>query len=86
MSHAAPHDASDHAATHHDGPHDAAPTLPQVTDEAGDSPTWLPFTGLALLALMALVAVFRMQSADDLVPAAAEAPAADVADDAPSDH
>lgn len=70
MSHAAPHE--DHAA-HHDGP----PTFPVVTDEAGNSPTWLPFTGLALFALLALVAAFRMQSTDDVVPTAAEAEAAE---------
>lgn len=79
MSDAAPHD--DHAA-HHDAP----PTLPQVKDEAGDSPTWLPFTGLALLALIALVAVFRMQSTDDVAPVV-DAPAAELADEeAPAEH
>lgn len=79
MSHAS-HDSSDHDAAHHDGP----PSLPQVTDEAGNSPTWLPFTGLALLALIALVTIFRMQSKDE-IPAAAEAPAADVAAEAADD-
>jgi type VI protein secretion system component VasF len=28
------------------------PELPEVTDEAGDSPGWLPLLGLALFALV----------------------------------
>ena len=28
------------------------PQLPEVTDEAGDSPRWLPWLGIALFVLM----------------------------------
>jgi hypothetical protein len=65
------HDAHD---AHHDGP----PTLPVVTDEAGDTPTWVPLTGLLLFAVIAVLIVFRSQTATD------EAPAAEAADTAPA--
>jgi len=30
------------------------PHLPEIVDEAGDSPSWLPLVGLALLCVLAL--------------------------------
>ncbi|NOY94234.1 MAG: hypothetical protein GXP55_23905 [Deltaproteobacteria bacterium] len=36
-----------------------APTLPEVKDEAGDTPTWVPILGIVLLSLFALMAVLH---------------------------
>jgi len=36
-----------------------APTLPDVTDEAGDTPNWVPIVGLVLLSVIALMAVMH---------------------------
>lgn len=64
--------SSDHASSgtehaHHDGP----PGLPEVIDEAGDTPKWVPITGLGLLALIAILFVIRAQlPADETAPAA----------------
>lgn len=33
------------------------PQLPEIVDEAGDSPAWLPVVGFALLAFIALLLV-----------------------------
>lgn len=42
------------------------PQLPEIVDEAGDSPTWLPAVGLALLAFIALLfVVVQAQGPDD---------------------
>lgn len=35
------------------------PHLPDVVDEAGDSPGWVPLLGLGLLCLVALLIAFR---------------------------
>ncbi len=61
------------AGHHHDGP----PGLPEITDEAGDSPKWLPLLGLGLFALVAVLVVARSQAKDGPEPAAAEAAVAD---------
>lgn len=55
-----------HAATdHHDGEAHPHPALPPVTDEAPDSPMWLPAAGLALLTILVLFALFRAASGGD---------------------
>jgi hypothetical protein len=46
-----------------------APGLPEITDEAGDSPLWLPAVGVALLVLMALMWI--QPGEDGAAPAAA---------------
>jgi hypothetical protein len=60
----------------HAGHAHPAPGIPEVKDEAGDSPAWLPKLGLGLgLALAALIAFTIMQaekSAPDEAPAADE--------------
>lgn len=49
-----------HAATdHHDGEVHPHPPLPPVTDEAPDSPAWLPVSGLVLLAVLVLFGLYR---------------------------
>ncbi len=68
------------AGHHHDGP----PTLPEVTDEAGNTPTWVPLTGIGLLALIAVVIVFRAQLAADAP--AVDAPAAEAVEAADGVH
>jgi hypothetical protein len=42
-----------------------APRLPDVTDEAGESPTWVPLLGLALLCLAALWIAARQSMPHD---------------------
>lgn len=68
--------------------HDQPPGLPEVTDEAGDSPKWLPLLGLALLGTVLLVmAVGRATGGDDETAAktiAAEAAGTEEAGDAPA--
>lgn len=63
--HAAPSDShADHA--------HAAPTVPTtVKDEAGDTPTWVPMLGLALLAVLALFVVYRVANPSDVAGGAA---------------
>ena len=52
------------------------PGIPEVKDEAGDSPAWLAKLGVVLgLAFAALVAFMVMQA--QKAPAPADAPAAD---------
>jgi len=51
--------AHDTHAAHADGHQAPHPPVPTVTDEAGDSPMWLPVTGLALMALLCLFALYR---------------------------
>ena len=46
---------ADHA---HDEPD--VPGLPQIQDEAADTPMWLPATGLALLAILVLMLVYHV--------------------------
>jgi hypothetical protein len=43
---------------HHDEPD--VPGLPQIQDEAADTPMWLPATGLGLLVLMVLMLVYHV--------------------------
>lgn len=60
------------------------PTLPTIVDEAGDSPNWVPVLGLALFAIVSLLAAIRsygeesaQQHTDEAAQVAApEAPAA----------
>ena len=55
------------------------PQLPEVTDEAGNTPRWVPLLGALLFAgSVILIAIFHGGSSEDAgeVPAA-EAPAAD---------
>jgi MYXO-CTERM domain-containing protein len=75
-----------HASSSHDpgGAH-VHPALPPVTDEAPDSPMWLPAAGLGLLALAILFVMIRAASGGDAADAASadeaaeEAPAAEAA-------
>lgn len=62
------------AGHHHDGP----PGLPEITDEAGNTPTWVPLTGIALFALVGILIVARLQTDAP----AADAPTTDAAADA----
>jgi hypothetical protein len=78
---------SDPHASHHDD-HDAhphpAPSVPlTVKDEAGDTPTWVPVVGLALLALLGLFVVYRAAnpSGDAANAAAADGAVVDGASD-----
>ncbi|HEX7479901.1 MAG TPA: hypothetical protein VF331_19015 [Polyangiales bacterium] len=54
-----------------------APTLPQVTDEAANTPNWVPALGFGLFALFALLFAVR-HAMHDAAPTngAADAPAA----------
>jgi hypothetical protein len=59
------------AAQHHDEPD--VPGLPQIHDEAADTPMWLPATGLGLLVLLVLMLVYRVaQGPEATTDAAAE--------------
>ncbi|MFT3921413.1 MAG: hypothetical protein QM778_02640 [Myxococcales bacterium] len=52
------------------------PELPEITDEAGDSPKWLPWLGVALFALgIGGIAVCHSQHADASDDTADSAPA-----------
>ncbi len=68
------------------GQHGQAPTLPEIHDEAGDSPMSLPLLGLGLflgyVSLMVVMGVFQ-----DAEPPAEDAPAAEnaAAEEAPED-
>ena len=53
----------------------SAPTLPTVTDEAADSPNWVPALGLGLFALLAMFAALSAAWSDSHPPPTA-APAA----------
>lgn len=54
------------------------PQLPEVTDEAGNTPRWVPLLGAGLFALAVLSIVVCHRGGDteggDTEPAAAEAP------------
>lgn len=66
------HHAEEEAGGGHAHP---APGIPEVKDEAGNSPTWLPKLGVGLgLVLAALIAFLIVQAQKD---APADAPAAD---------
>lgn len=55
-----------------------APGLPEIRDEAADTPLWVPVLGLSLLVLLALVFVVRaeMGAGEEEAPPAAEQVAA----------
>ncbi len=56
-----------------------APSLPDVTDEAPNTPNWVPALGFGLFALIALMIAVRYavnDSANAAAPAADAAPAA----------
>ncbi len=55
--------------------HDHAVGLPEIHDEAGDTPMWVPALGLGLLILATLYMVFSSAFADDEATEA-EAPVA----------
>lgn len=65
--------------------HETAPGLPEIRDEAADTPTWIPVLGLVLLFLLAVSFVLRGALSEDLpeigpaaaAPVPAAAPAAD---------
>lgn len=74
------HAADEHVEAH---PH---PAIPTITDEAADTPMWVPIAGLALFLVLALFVAIRsaMGPAEEPAPApeapaeaAAEAPAAE---------
>lgn len=60
---------------HHDS--SVAPTLPEIHDEAADSPLWLPIVGAVLLALALTFAMVLRAMPDEPAasPTATEAPA-----------
>ncbi|MGE0789650.1 MAG: hypothetical protein AB7S26_28515 [Sandaracinaceae bacterium] len=60
--------------------HDVPGELPQLRDEAADSPLWLPALGLTILLLGAVVIVWRgatSETTDDAAETAEEAAPAD---------
>jgi hypothetical protein len=69
-----------HASAETDGPLEH-PVLPNVHDEASDTPTWVPVLGLAMLALLAAVWLLRAAAHEsaseevtvEVVPSAGEA-------------
>lgn len=69
-----------HAATdHHDGEVHPHPPLPPVTDEAPDSPAWLPVSGLVLLTILVLFGLYRNATGADTEVGGDEAAAAEAA-------
>jgi hypothetical protein len=82
MSHASHHDP--HAQAHGSHAH-PAPSLPQIVDEAGETPNWVPALGVGLLAIACLLGAARLAMndgkpdaapVDDAVAAAPEGEAA----------
>ena len=70
MSHPGEDSSTDAAHAH------PAPGIPEVKDEAGDSPTWLPKLGVLLgLALAGLIALMVSEAQKTAAPT--DAPAAD---------
>lgn len=59
--------------------HEHSVGLPEIHDEAGDTPLWVPALGLGLLLLATLYFVFSAAFADDESEAPAEPPAAEAA-------
>ena len=53
----ASHSSTDDQETHETHPH---PPMPAVTDEAADTPTWVPLSGLALFVVLVLFVMVRM--------------------------
>ncbi len=51
--------------------------LPDVHDEAADTPMWVPMLGLALLTLATIFLIVRAAVADDAVDETVEAALAD---------
>jgi hypothetical protein len=61
-----------------------APEIPEVTDEAGDSPEWVPMLGLGLLVLAVAIVVVRLFATQPepkgaMPPPSTQAPTADSA-------
>jgi hypothetical protein len=59
-----------------------APEIPEVTDEAGDSPEWVPMLGVGLLVLAVAIVLVRLfatqpEAKAATQPASTEAQAAD---------
>ncbi len=52
----ASHSATDDHETHETHPH---PPMPAVTDEAADTPNWVPVSGLVLFVVMVLFVMMR---------------------------
>ena len=74
-----------HAAPSASHPH-PAPSVPKtVKDEAGDTPTWIPLVGLALLAVLAFFVVYRAANPSTDADAAAAALDGSVDDGAAAD-
>jgi hypothetical protein len=66
--------------------HHHAPGLPEIHDEAADTPMWLPMLGLAIFAIVALFLITRAAVEDasaELEATGVEAPAD--APDAPAE-
>lgn len=63
---ASPASGSDHG-SHEPHPH---PPTPAVYDEAADTPTWVPVTGLVLFLVITLYVVFRSAMAPVPTPGA----------------
>jgi hypothetical protein len=80
MAHDTSHGATAPSHASSDGPLEH-PVLPPVHDEAPDTPAWIPLTGLVLLALFAIAAIYRAARGGETEAepaaeaAAAEAPA-----------
>lgn len=54
---------------------DTPPQLPEVTDEAGDTPSWVPLLGVALFVLMVALVWWAHRQSEALLhglPPAAE--------------
>ncbi|MCU0671264.1 MAG: hypothetical protein MUE69_00580 [Myxococcota bacterium] len=69
--------------------HHHAPGLPEIHDEAADTPMWLPMLGLAIFAIVALFLITRAAiedaSAELDATGAVEAPADEAAPAAPAE-
>jgi hypothetical protein len=52
--------------------HNASPTLPEVYDEAGKSPSWVPALGVGLFLLFALIVGARFFTHKSVPPTAAD--------------
>lgn len=61
----------------------AAPTLPEVHDEAADSPLWLPAVGFAILGLVFVFLTVMQATAEE--PESAPAEEVPVADTVPAE-
>ena len=62
----------------------APPQLPTIVDEAGDSPAWLPWLGVGLFCLAAMLIAARYGLASGAAPAASGAGDAAVAEPTPA--